>query len=226
VTPHRDQESTGQRNLAELGRGLRSRVVALDEPVTRADWAAVVRRSRILRLGFFGAASVLTAALVAGVVFLAGWQHGFGSRGSSPIRPVGLEISPPGLNADPVAMSEAVLRTSVRLGDRLHTLVLSKIRDGSFCYRLAGAGQGCDQPASLEVSWKPGRVVGSVSSQYASGVVIRFTNGTSVRPGISWLTGPVRAGFFFYPIPRGRVISSVVATDTLRTTRTVLPALP
>lgn len=56
-------------NLAELDTTLRTRLLRLDEPVDRSDWAAVVERSRVDRLPRFR--SVASVASVAAVVSLA-----------------------------------------------------------------------------------------------------------------------------------------------------------
>ena len=65
--------------------------------------------------------------------------------------------------------------------------------------------------------WGRGRVVGVVSSAEVSSVTVRFTDGTSVQPGISWVAAPINAGFFFYAIPPGKTVAEVVAEDGGRT---------
>lgn len=47
-------------------------------------------------------------------------------------------------------------------------------------------------------------VVGSAISPTVSDVVIRFSDGSSVRPHIVWVSAPINAGFFAYDVPSER----------------------
>lgn len=50
----------------------------------------------------------------------------------------------------------------------------------------------------------PAWVVGSANSPAVSDVVIRFSDGSSVRPQIVWVSAPINAGFFAYDVPSNR----------------------
>jgi len=70
-------------NLAELDAALRDRVLGLDEPVDRSDWAAVVQRSQVVRrtrhrslaLAASGAAVLSVAVMVSLVPLFQGAGH-------------------------------------------------------------------------------------------------------------------------------------------------------
>ena len=79
-------------NLAELDSVLRDRLLRLDEPVDRSDWAAVVQRSRVFRPSRYrsfalvaSGAAVLSLALTLGLVpLLPGAGHP--RPGAAPLR--------------------------------------------------------------------------------------------------------------------------------------------
>ncbi len=56
-------------------------------------------------------------------------------------------------------------------------------------------------------------VVGSAISPTVSDVVIRFSDGSSVRPRIVWVSAPINAGFFAYDIPADQQSSKDHATE-------------
>jgi hypothetical protein len=55
-------------------------------------------------------------------------------------------------------------------------------------------------------------VVGSAISPTVNDVVIRFSDGSSVRPHIVWVSAPINAGFFAYDIPADQQSSQDHAT--------------
>lgn len=56
-------------------------------------------------------------------------------------------------------------------------------------------------------------VTGSAISSTVSDLVIRFSDGSSVRPHIVWVSAPINAGFFAYDIPADRQSSGDHATE-------------
>jgi hypothetical protein len=56
--------------------------------------------------------------------------------------------------------------------------------------------------------WINGDATGPVA-----GVVIRFRDGSGVRPRIVWVSAPIGAGFFAYDVPAGRHVAAVEAYD-------------
>jgi hypothetical protein len=56
-------------------------------------------------------------------------------------------------------------------------------------------------------------VVGSAISPTVSDVVVQFSDGSSVRPHIVWVSAPINAGFFAYDIPTDRQSSEDHATE-------------
>jgi hypothetical protein len=67
----------------------------------------------------------------------------------------------------------------------------------------------------LHVAWARGRVVGVVAPGLVSSVTIRFTDGTSVQPKITW-PSMVDIGVFRYAIPTGKTVAEVIANDNGR----------
>jgi hypothetical protein len=221
-----DDLPEARRNLHELDEDVRRRLVALDEPVVRDDWSDVLRRAAPLRRRL-GARTLtqVTAARVAVVTVAAGLVVGLWypllerPHGSGPSRvpaksgsAVADAVAGSRDAAQPVVQLRTMASPSLRGGNQL--LVVSSTSHGEFCYRWAGGGSGCGQRrATLGVHWGDGRVVGTVSSADVSSVTIEFTDGTAVRPQISWVAAPINAGFFRYDIPKGKVVAEVVASD-------------
>ena len=56
-------------------------------------------------------------------------------------------------------------------------------------------------------------VVGSAISPTVSDVVIQFSDGSSARPRIVWVSAPINAGFFAYDIPADQQSSEDHATE-------------
>jgi hypothetical protein len=189
----RERGRENRRSLDELGPGLRDRVLALDEPVSREDWAGVVRRSYGVRFSERVRTGIVLSAALAAVVAV----------GSV----LGLRISiAGGSGGGHAGPALAAFRSAV--ADRTLSISPSK-RDG-FCYEWMGEARGCESKmAPLGASWRKGRVIGAFSSTYVSSVTIRFADGTSAKPDISWISAPVNAGFFLYKIPAGKKVVAV-----------------
>jgi len=204
-------------NLAELEPGLRDRILALDEPAGREDWADVLGRSRSLRpwaspLRLF-ALLAAAAAIVVGAGVSSGLRSGDGSSvlAVSRVAPefdLGSEAAVGGIaSSTPVTLSMQLTAGS-------HALYVSKKKGGGFCYEWADEAHGCLlRAAPLGVAWSNDRVVGTVSARQVSSVEVRFTDGTMVEPSISWVARPISTGFFSYAIPPGKTVAFVIATD-------------
>jgi hypothetical protein len=192
-------EREQRRNLAELDGELRRRLLALDEPVSRADWYDVGRRGRgartwVRRLPPVG--GTLAAAAAVTVLLLGGW---------SPLRHAGA----PGPDT-----------ATLRRGS--HLLYVTASRAGGFCYRWSGVSDGCDRLTSAPLSseWTSHQVVGTVSRRI-SAIRIEFTDGTHATARISWVSSPVDACFFLFAIPPGKTVAAVSGFSDHRLARRV-----
>jgi len=203
-------------------------VVALDEPVSWDDWPDVVRRSRDLgrwarRVWVLAGAGVAVA--VAGVTFTLRPSPPAHVRSTGVLTLVRQDFAGFGLGSPPVlapgaAASQTRVITSLRVsgGSETDSLYVSPAKQGGFCYEWTGGAGGCElRVAALAVAWGTRRVVGAVSSVDVSSVTIKFSDGTSARPEISWVAAPVNAGFFLYEIPAGKIVAEVIADDGGRT---------
>jgi hypothetical protein len=203
TTPDGPRRVEPRASLAELEPELRERLLALDEPVARADWNDVVKQARALRPWphrsaplVAAVAGALVVAAVASVV-LGMWSGG------------GREASPGG--AAP----------TLRHGS--HMLYVTAGADGGFCYRWSGVSDDCDQVTSapLSVQWTADEVVGTVSSHRITSVRIAFTDGTRAEAPVAWVASPVNAGFIFFTIPAGKTVAAVSGFDGHHLTRRV-----
>jgi hypothetical protein len=117
----------------------------------------------------------------------------------------------------------------------LHTLYVAPRQGGGFCFEWTNYSGGCADPQgtaeyakthpaarSLGVDWiedgYPSLVSGWVRAAVAKSVEARFADGTSASIPVTWVSAPIDAGFFVYPIPAGHLTStdalaSVVALD-------------
>lgn len=111
-------------------------------------------------------------------------------------------------------------------GGRRRTLWVAPARNGGFCVLwLPGGGGGCStahRPLStgalLVAPGIPEWITGDAAAPAVDHVVIRFSDGSSVRPRIVWVSSPIGAGFFAYDVPPGertfrRHVTTVDAYD-------------
>jgi hypothetical protein len=100
----------------------------------------------------------------------------------------------------------------------MHSFWVAPTRPGGFCVDVADSGGGCDKlgVAPLGVTWQAqnsdGRrpanhavstqIYGHANSRYVDAVKIRFADGDSVEPALTWVSKPINAGFFFFDVPR------------------------
>jgi hypothetical protein len=201
--PHDPRRAEPRTNLTELEPELRERLLALDEPVARADWHDVLRQARVARpwtqrvVPLVAAATgVFVAAAVASVV-LGVWSDGG--------RPPSIGGAAP----------------TLRHGS--HMLYVTASEGGGFCYRWSGVSDDCDQltSAPLSVQWTSDEVVGTVSSHRISSVRIAFTDGSEADVPVAWIASPVNAGFIFFTIPAGKTVAAVSGFSGHHVTRRV-----
>jgi hypothetical protein len=195
--PFGGESSDPRHNLAELSADLRARLLALDEPVKRDDWAGVVRRGRALevsgRLRSSFVAGLSVFVMVASVSLLAVrlTASDGGDGGRAPLQSV---------SGEPSALTA--------VGG------VKPLESTGPCYRWDGAVGRCRRKAaSLGVSWSGARVVGSVSRTRVSSVRIKFSDGSSVAPDISWVSARQDVGSFSYAIPEGKVVTEVATYE-------------
>jgi len=94
-------------------------------------------------------------------------------------------------------------------GGLAHTLWVAPAKNGGFCVLwLPHGGGGCSTAhlplgtgALLRPSGVPEWLTGSAEASLVHDVVIRFSDGTTVRPRIVWVSAPIGAGFFAYDVP-------------------------
>lgn len=117
----------------------------------------------------------------------------------------------------------------------LHTLYIAPRKGGGFCYLWTNYSGGCADPKStaayarthpaarpLGIDWLgndyPVVVSGWVRTGAAKTVEARFADGTTATIPVTWVSAPIDAGFFVYPVPpahqtRDNALASVVALD-------------
>lgn len=110
-------------------------------------------------------------------------------------------------------------------GGITRTLWVAPAKNGGFCVLWLPRGGGGCSTAGLPLGTGallsrgfPEWVNGDVLASAVSDVVIRFSDGSSVRPRIVWVSAPIAAGFFAYDVPLGeqsrrRHVATVDAYD-------------
>jgi hypothetical protein len=221
VTPDQPSLFDDRHNLAELDPLLRSRLLALDEPVSRRDWRDVVRRSgpswasRLSTLATLGVALLAIAVTVPAfglrlsslIPFQSSAQTGGAVHRNSFLK---FKLGAPPIAPDAIP-SETRIITSEALSNGSQKLYVSPSRNGGFCYRWTDSASQCDEPSAVpySVNWGKGRVAGAVSLPNVSAVKIKFTDGTTADPAVSWVSAPINAGFFVYTIPSGKTVAQI-----------------
>ena len=192
-----------------------------------ADWADVERRSQRLRKqhlrrrGVLVVGVVLAAASAAILAATPAWALvrdvlPFWNQPSAP-QSVKVKFSSLNFGAPPRMSPQAVSGETrevqvATLGGHPHTLWVSPAKDGGFCLLWRGGPGGCT-PRDLLVSWSgiglPLQWFGAdVIASADSSVVIRFSDGSSVQPPITWISSPIDAGFFAYDVPSDKQSSA------------------
>jgi hypothetical protein len=214
-------------SLDEFDPDIRDRLLALEEHVPLADWQDVVRRShqftsrRLFATGSLVRVAAAVLLLAAGAVAARGLSpvggHTSATRAAAAAQPL-RSLTDFALGAPPIApeaiASQTRLIASVTLRrDGVHRLYLAPTQQGGFCYEWTAGPRGCGTKGSpLDVTWGSGRVVGTASSAVSS-VEVKFTDGSSAKPKVFWVSTPIDTGFFLYEIPAGKTVYQVVANN-------------
>lgn len=139
--------------------------------------------------------------------------------------------APPGMSPDAVG-GETRAVDQVTVGGRTRTLWVSPAKGGGFCFfwlpDLPGGCTTADQPLATVGESVPAHdpsqpaqttdipedeapttfvsywIGGDAIASSVSDVVIRFSDGSSVRPQITWVSAPINAGFFAYEVPNDK----------------------
>ncbi|HET7572660.1 MAG TPA: hypothetical protein VFJ77_08325 [Gaiellaceae bacterium] len=108
---------------------------------------------------------------------------------------------------------------------RRHVLYVAPTRSGGFCYVWTQGMGSCSKPSLLlGGAWLGSKSGGaSVVSGYvlagkAKTLQARFLDGSTARIRVSWVSAPIKAGFFLYIVPGSHqtpknAVTSVVALD-------------
>jgi hypothetical protein len=186
------------------------------------------------RIVLAAAAPVVLAAAVAlvapalGLRF--GWIDFFGAQPAPPrvVKDFASlsEGAPPGMDPN-VIPGETRKVTTVTLSSGEYTLWVAPTTPGGLCFQWSKGVGGCDRNGDipLAVSWMAPRgvappgsaedfqlVAGHVHAPWVDGVEIELSDGSTIKPDVTWVSPPIDAGFFLYEAPNGLSIRSVVAT--------------
>ena len=76
---------------------------------------------------------------------------------------------------------------------------------------MDGSATGCDELnlSRFSVGRIRRQVVGAVAFPEISRVRIDFTDGTTAKPAVSWVSAPINAGFFLYEVPHGKTVAGI-----------------
>lgn len=220
MTDFADSHPDPRHHLDELEPELRQRIGALDEPVAHPNWSQVVERarrspSRHRQVGLLAAGCA--AALAVFVLLLT--TNGGAHLSSGPKRAYatgGAGITPhePGRPSSREATLDGRVVLRLTPAGSPNAVYVTVTRGGGVCFEWSDARHCESRLGPLSVLLENGRLVGDVSPASISWVVIKFTDGTSVQPTISWVLAPVQAGFFLYNIPTGKHVEEVTASRT------------
>jgi hypothetical protein len=209
--------------------GLHARIRALPLEPTPHPPRPARRRALVVVL----AVAALLAAVVVATPALA-WVRDVLPFWSQPTAPRSVQVqfsslmlipgTPPGM--DPRAVSGETRQVGTfRFGGASRKLWVAPARNGGFCSLwLPGGGGGCStsgKPLSTGAALRsgvPAWIIGDAVAPTVDDVVIRLSDGSSVRPRIVWVSAPINAGFFAYDVPAGEQtrrdhVTAVVAYD-------------
>jgi hypothetical protein len=106
---------------------------------------------------------------------------------------------------------------TARFGGKEHTLWVAPTAKGGYCFEWSGSWGGCTRgqdrnrpfAAGFSERDKPGTapqitaVMGNVNSADVKQLVVEYADGSRSDVPFFWVTAPISAGFFTFPIPRG-----------------------
>lgn len=130
---------------------------------------------------------------------------------------------------DPQAIPGETRKVAVvTLSDGAHTLWVAPTKGGGLCEEWSKGSGGCDSAGALPlaVTWSAPRVFdpkhlqardfqkvdGFAHSRWVDEVEVHLSDGTTVKPQVTWVSSPINAGFFLYQAPKGLAIVSVTGT--------------
>lgn len=226
---------------------LSARVRAMgDESHAAADWTDVRSRARRVtvrpggrrRLVYVGVALAVATVTVAPALALQGRIVDFFQGGPAPA-PVeqafgSLDVgAPPAMGPHVLPGQARAVRSFDLVGGATTTLWVAPTRNGGFCHMFAGALGGCRSAAEnsaqsnyvigFGMTAPRGRVPfvigGDVNGNVGiAGLELRFEDGNRVALPLTWVSAPIDAGFYLYPVPSsnwdaGHRPALLVATD-------------
>lgn len=191
---------------------LADRLRALAPQDDDSDWPDVRRRARRRgRTPMVIAAAVLAAALAVAPAFgLHRVVLDFFSGDPAPAD-VRLDFERLGVGAprgmDPRVVSGQTRRVPLAGDGAEHRLWVAPTRSGGFCYRFDffGSCRAERQGRALGVGYVGNqwmtRVHGTVVSQDADRIELRYADGETATAPITWVSEPIDAGFFYVDVP-------------------------
>ena len=226
-------------NAPELLELRRANPVSLDDARRIADELDLEARVRTVReeaprpkrkarprplVWVLAAAVLLAAVVVAGPAW--GLVRGALPFWDQPTAPQSVQVQFFSLNAGaPRGMSPRAVAGETRevgrftFGGSARTLWVAPARNGGFCSLwLPAGGGGCStagHPLSTGALLRlgvPAWVTGDVIAPAVGDVVVKFSDGSTVRPRIVWVSAPIDAGFFAYDVPAGKQTSRAHVT--------------
>jgi hypothetical protein len=226
---------------------IRARFEAVANRSDDRDWSDVLGRAsvrhaaRLRRPPARVALAAVVALLAAAVTAVAlGWPQTFVDFLTSPPAPGNVEnffgaenVSVPS-GMSPQAIPDQARKITTATFDAnhvppghptVHTLYVAPRKGGGFCYLWTDYSGGCADARSTRpvgVDWLENDYAvlasGWVRTDAVKTVEARFADGTTAAIPVTWVSAPISAGFFLYPVPlahqtRRDALSSVVALD-------------
>lgn len=220
MTDFADPPPETRHHLDELEPELRQRISTLDEPVAHPNWSQVVERarrspSRYRQVGLLAAGCAAALAVLVLLLTMNSGAH-LTSRPKSTYATgvAGITRQEPGTASTRSATLDGRVVLRLSPAGSTNAVYVTVTKGGGVCFEWADANHCKPRLGPLSVLLEKGRLVGDVSPASISWVVIKFTDGTSVQPTISWILAPVQAGFFLYNIPIGKHVEEVTASRT------------
>lgn len=186
-------------------------------------------------------AAAVAVVGVTGTAVAFGWPQTFVDFFSSPSAPANVMnffgsqnvAAPSGMSPEAIPGEAREIASATFDADHigadqptLHTLYVAPRKGGGFCYLWTDFSGGCVDatPAKgpLSMSWVgddyPLVVGGTVRAGATKSVEARFADGKTATIPVTWVSPPIDAGFFAYPVPpanqtRADALASVVALD-------------
>ena len=230
-----------------IDRLIQARFDAVASPSEDGDWNDVLARAsghRVSRLrGVPGRLSLAAAVAVVAVGTTAaafGWPQTLIDFFSSPPAPRNVKNffgaenvgAPPGMSPQAIPGEARKITTATFDADHVppdhptrHTLYVAPAKGGGFCYLWTDYSGGCSDAKGarpLGVDWLADDFAvlasGWVRTDAVETIEARFADGTTAKIPVTWVSAPISAGFFLFPVPsahltRADALTSVVALD-------------